>query len=326
MRAEGSGPAGSGPEAVVFNVQRFSVHDGPGIRTTVFLKGCPLACAWCHNPEGRDPDPELSLLPGRCIRCEDCVEACPEHAAFPAFRVGEAGWAAKAGKDGERGRCLRCGACVDACPAGARVLMGQPWTVDALLEEVERDRVFYEESGGGVTFSGGEPLMPPRNAAFLLACLRAAGERGLHRAVDTSGHVPADTLAQAAPLIDLFLYDLKHMDDGIHRRLTGVGNERVLENLKRLDATGSEIWIRVPLIPGVNDDAANLEAMTAFVASLSRPHPIHLLPYHRVGGDKYGRLGVEYALGHLTPPAEARVAALAEHLRAGSRLEIRVGG
>ena len=190
---------------VVFNIQRFSIHDGPGIRTTVFLKGCPLKCWWCHNPESRDPKPVISLLADRCIGCEACLESCPQGVAEPLDR-------------NPNGRtdietCTLCGTCADACPSGARTRVGNSYTVHALMNELDKDRIFYDESGGGVTFSGGEPLAPKRNADFLLSCLEACRDQGYHRTVDTSGFAPRETIHSVAPLTDLFLYDLKHMDD-----------------------------------------------------------------------------------------------------------------
>ncbi len=302
--------------AVVFNVQRFSLHDGPGIRTTVFLKGCPLQCAWCHNPESRDGRPDLALRPERCLTCGSCVAVCP---------AGTAGHLAGQAVDGvSADRCQRCGACAEACPTGARELLGRLRTVDDLLAEVERDRFYHEESGGGVTFSGGEPLSPA-NAPFVLDCLTAAGQRGLHRTVDTCGHVDTDTLLAAARQAELILYDLKIMDSERHRRATGVGNERVLGNLRALAAAGRRVWIRVPLVPGLTDDEENLTATARFAASLGAGFAVHLLPYHRTGGQKYGRLGLGYGLEDLRAPAPARVAACADLVREFG-LDVQIGG
>jgi pyruvate formate lyase activating enzyme len=303
---------------LVFNIQRFSVHDGPGIRTTVFLKGCPLSCWWCHNPESKDTKPLVSILPERCIGCEACLEVCPNHLASPLDHV------SLSGNEGS-GRCARCGACAEVCPSGARTLIGKPYPVDELMRELDKDQVFYDESGGGITFSGGEPLAPKRNAEFLLACLEACRDRGHHTAVDTCGYVPRDTLLRAASLADLFLYDLKLMDDELHQRYTGVSNRLILENLMALSNAGGTVWIRVPLIPGINDDKKNLEATADFVSSLPRSHPMHLLPYHKVGGDKYRRLGETYSLNHIEPPEKQYSSTIAELLRAKG-LEVRLGG
>ncbi len=231
----------------VFNIQRFSTHDGPGIRTTVFLKGCPLACPWCHNPESRAPELEIAFNEGRCIHCGACVRSC------------------KAGAVENRLLCVLCGECVDACPTGAREIVGRVYTVDELLAEVERDRDFYQDSGGGVTFSGGEPLMQP---TFLASALAACKARELHTTVDTTGFAPNATLRDVARHTDLFLYDLKLMDTERHRAYTGASNELILDNLRTLAELGSEVVIRIPLIPGITDTEENLTAIGDFVHSL----------------------------------------------------------
>jgi pyruvate formate lyase activating enzyme len=302
--------------AVVFNVQRFSVHDGPGIRTTVFLKGCPLNCPWCHNPESRDGQPELAIKAGRCLDCGSCAPVCPEGLAGPVDP------ATDANRPGVT--CLRCGACAEACPTDARVLLGEDMDVDHLLREIDRDRSYHEESGGGITFSGGEPIALG-NAQFLLECLVACGKRGLHRAVDTCGHVATDTLLAVADQAELILYDLKIMDDARHRLVVGVGNDRILENLRALAVRGHEVWIRVPLIPGLTDDQENLTAVAEFVSGLPRPCPVHLLPYHAIGGDKYGRLDLDYPLAALVPADPAQLEKQADFVRAHG-LEVHIGG
>jgi len=302
--------------AVVFNIQRFSVHDGPGIRTTVFLKGCPLTCPWCHNPESRDGQPEISIKADRCLGCELCIPVCPEGLAGPLEQ--------NTGKNRPGVTCLRCGACADACPADARVLLGEDMDVDRLLAEIDRDRSYHEESGGGVTFSGGEPIALG-NAPFLLECLNECGKRGLHRAVDTCGHVATDTLMAVADQTDLILYDLKIMDDARHRLVVGVGNDRILENLRALARRGHDVWIRVPLIPGLTDDEENLNAVATFAKGLARPCPIHLLPYHAIGGDKYGRLDLDYPLAALVPADPELLEKQAALVRARG-LEVHIGG
>ena len=263
---------------MVFDIQRCSIHDGPGVRTTAFLKGCPLHCSWCHNPEGIDPAAELMITADRCLVCHACTEVCP---------IGDRG-AAPAGQPWNRNACVGCGSCVDVCPADARELMGREYGVEELVDRVERDRVFFEVSGGGVTFSGGEPLHQPD---FLVACLNLCRERGLHTAVDTCGLAPPGVVLEVAGLTDLVLFDLKHMDPEIHRHHTGADNILILENLRALSMSGAEIWVRIPVIPGINDDDANLEATGDFLASLPRPHPVHLLPYHDMAVGKRARLG-----------------------------------
>jgi pyruvate formate lyase activating enzyme len=296
----------------LFNLQRCSVHDGPGIRTTVFFKGCPLSCDWCHNPEGIGATPELMLHAERCFSCGACSEVCP---------ITEAG-AAPAGSSWNAAACLRCGSCVEACPADARELAGRMHDVRELVDLVERDRPFFEASGGGVTFSGGEPLDQPD---FLTACLRACRERGLHTAVDTCGLAPRDLMFEVADLADLVLYDLKHMDSEAHRRHTGVGNRQILDNLRLLSTTQTEIWVRVPLIPGVNDGVAHLEDLGAFLASLPRRHRVVLLPYHAIAAGKTTRLGVSAVFTAYPTPDTAMLGAVQQRLQ-NFGLEVATGG
>ncbi len=302
--------------ATVFNVQRFSLHDGPGIRTTVFLKGCPLSCPWCHNPESRQNRPQIAIQADRCLGCELCAPACPEDIAGPVDPA--------TGTNRPDASCLGCGSCVEVCPSGARVLLGEEMDSARILAEIERDRPFHEKSGGGVTFSGGEPVANG-NAPLLLECLEECGRRSIHRAVDTCGHVTTATLLEVAAQAELILYDLKVMDDQQHRLTVGVGNGRILDNLKILAAEGHEVWIRVPLIPGLTDDEKNLNAVAEFAASLARPCPVHLLPFHAIGRDKYGRLGMDYFLEGLAQAEPALVKKQADLVRRYG-LDVHIGG
>jgi pyruvate formate lyase activating enzyme len=297
---------------LVFNIQRYSLHDGPGIRTTVFLKGCPLCCSWCHNPEGIAPRKELLVVESRCLGCGECRSAC----AFGRSLAGEGALPTRFES------CTVCGACVAACPTGARQTVGREMTVTEVLEDVLRDRIFYEDSSGGVTFSGGEPLLQHE---FLRATLEACRACGLHAAVDTCGFGCTDHLLALAPLTPLFLYDLKLMDDTRHRQHTGVSNAPILENLKALDRVHPNIWLRVPIIPGVNDDAANLAAIARFASSLQGLRQVNLLPYHRTGVQKHRRLGGAYALDAVQPPSPERMEQASEMFRA-SGLKTKVGG
>jgi pyruvate formate lyase activating enzyme len=273
----------------VTNIQRYSTQDGPGIRTTVFFKGCPLDCWWCHNPEGRSAMPEVIVQEMRCMRCGECVKACPVEAS--------------AGSAGVPGRpsaeCALCGACVDACPTGARQMTGDCRTVDEILAEVLRDSLFYDDSGGGVTFSGGEPLMQP---LYLQALLDACKARGIHTAVDTCGYAPRERLMAVSQSADLILYDLKFMDETRHIQYTGVSNTLILANLEELGAVHRNIWLRIPLIPGLNDTEDQLDAMARFAASLPGIRQINLLPYHRTGVQKFRRLGKDYRLKQVPMP------------------------
>jgi pyruvate formate lyase activating enzyme len=286
--------SGDGTAAVrgrVFDVQRFSLHDGPGIRTTVFLKGCPGRCLWCHNPESQSFAPEVLVVETRCVSCGTCRSVCPHGAPPPGS-----------------GQCTACGACVDACPAGARRLAGRETTVEAVMEEVLRDRVFYEESGGGVTFSGGEPLAQPE---FLHALLRACRGAGIRTAVDTCGFAPRERLLALSDLVDLFLFDVKLVDDARHLSLTGLPVAPILENLRALAAVHGNVWIRVPVVPGHTDAEEDVAATASLVAGLGGVRRVSLLPYHRTGAAKARRLGRDDPLGSLAPPSAERLARLA---------------
>lgn len=275
---------------LVFNIQKYSVQDGPGIRTTVFLKGCPLRCAWCHNPEGMSASAEIIVLEGRCIGCRECCRACPQGTAI----AGTGPMPARA-ED-----CRRCGACVVACPAGARRLVGREMSVGQVMDAVWQDRIFYEDSGGGVTFSGGEPLM---QFDFLRAALAACRARGLHTAVDTCGFAPTEHLLAIAPLTDLFLYDVKILDEAKHREFTGAPNRLILENLRALGAMHEQIWVRVPVVPGINDAPADLEATARFAAGIPGVRQVNLLPFHRAGLQKSLRLGRTSPVVEIRPPS-----------------------
>ncbi len=262
---------------LVFNTQRYSIHDGPGIRTTVFLKGCPLRCLWCHNPEGIYPEREVVFIGNRCIHCGECRRVCPQ------IKMSGNGSALD-----QRAHCVRCGECVKVCPTEARQLVGRQMNVQEVMTEVLLDRVFYEESAGGVTFSGGEPFMQPR---FLRSLLEACRAEGIHTAVDTSGYVSKEDLLSAAPLVDLFLFDLKAIDNVRHRQWTGVSNAVILQNLLALGNIHRNIWIRMPFVPGFNDEPEQVEAIARFVASVPGVRQVNLLPYHGTAAHKWKSLG-----------------------------------
>ncbi|MGC9335639.1 MAG: glycyl-radical enzyme activating protein [Anaerolineae bacterium] len=296
----------------MFDIKRFSIHDGPGIRTTVFFKGCPLTCPWCHNPESQAPDRELLLRPNRCIHCGACLDACPHGAVT---------------RDGDHygvapDLCQLCGACVEVCYAEAREIVGRVMATAEVMAEVARDVAFYDQSGGGVTFSGGEPLAQP---GFLQSLLRACRERGIHTALDTCGYAPWPVLDALRDDVDLFLYDVKLMDDDEHRRLTGVSNGPILENLRALSERGHAIVLRVPVIPGINDGPDEVRALAAFAASLPHLQGVDLLPYHATALDKYERLHRPYGLPGLRPPAAEALDEIVQQLDQPG-IPVKVGG
>jgi pyruvate formate lyase activating enzyme len=297
---------------LVFNIQKYSVHDGPGIRTTVFLKGCPLHCPWCHNPESMSRRREIVVLENRCIGCGECRLACRYGAVIP----GEGALPARTEE------CELCGACVEACPTQGRQLIGQEMSVSQVLETVLQDQIFYEDSSGGVTFSGGEPLSQPE---FLRGLLTACRAKGVHTAVDTCGLAQPEDVVAVAALTDLFLYDLKFIDDAKHRRYTGVSNTLILENLQALGRAHGRIWLRVPIIPGINDAQADLEAAARFAATVPGVRQVNLLPFHRTGLPKARRLGQDSGLAEVQPPsAEAMRRAVDIFTKAG--LAVKTGG
>jgi pyruvate formate lyase activating enzyme len=299
-------------KGLVFDIRKFSIHDGPGIRTAVFFKGCPLNCQWCHNPESQSPKLEMIWRPNRCIRCGACEAICAEGAIS---LNGD-------GASMDREKCTLCGDCIKVCYAEGREIVGREMTVAQVMAEIERDVAFFDESGGGVTFSGGEPLLQWR---FLIALLRASKEKEIRTAVDTSGFATWEVLDSVRPYVDLFLYDLKLMDDRKHREFTGVSNQLILQNLQMLSSLGHNIFLRVPIIPGVNDDAENLHQIGMFAAALSRVHHVDILPYHHAGIDKYDRLNKTYALPEIRPPSDERMSEIQQALEEHN-LRVKVGG
>jgi pyruvate formate lyase activating enzyme len=263
---------------MIFDIQRFSIHDGPGIRTTVFFKGCSLGCRWCHNPEGISPAPVLSFMASKCIGCGYCFRACVR--AVHSMRGGQHVM--------DRSRCEVCGRCATECHAQALELIGRRASVEEVMAEVLADRAFYQTSGGGMTLSGGEPLM---QFEFALALLRAAKNERLHNCVETSSFVSWTNFERVLPLTDLFLCDVKDTNDARHLANTGVSNGLILSNIRRLHEAGANIRLRVPLVPGCNDAQDNLDGLARLAAELPRIEGVEILLYHKLGLGKHQRLG-----------------------------------
>lgn len=267
----------SAPSGTIFNVQRFSVHDGPGLRTTIFTKGCPLSCTWCHNPESQELSPSFVRLAHRCMKCGRCSDA---ELANPVV-------------------CDRDESDVELCPTGALQMVGERIDATSLVKRVLRDRIFFDESHGGVTISGGEPLV---QAPFVAAVLRQLQAEGVHTALDTCGFASWEHLRDVAAHADLILYDLKLIDARRHEAATGVSNERILANLTALAAEHANIWIRFPVVPAINDDDANVAATIDYLRTIPSIRQVNLLPYHPTGEAKFARLGKHYSLhGTATP-------------------------
>jgi pyruvate formate lyase activating enzyme len=316
-------------KGTIFDIQRFSIHDGPGIRTTVFFKGCSLRCFWCHNPEGIRFKQEIQYFPERCIGCGKCLEVCPQVARLKP----------EDGVSYQRELCTVCGSCVTMCAAEARLLTGREVTVDEVMAELLQDRVFYETSKGGVTLSGGDPILQPE---FATALLQACKKEGLHTAIETAGNYEWEILAALLPEIDLVMMDIKHMDPSKHRWATGVSNKRILAIARKLAQTQKPLLFRIPVIPTVNDTVEEVGAIAAFVKELveirektqllnARTRPVYqqvqpvyaqvqpavtqaeqntasiqlqLLTFHRLAGDKYRSLGLQYRAAGLEVPAQ----------------------
>ncbi len=300
-------------QSLIFDIKRYSINDGPGIRLTVFFKGCSLRCRWCHNPESLLPQRQKLYSRDKCIACRACVDACPQQACS----LDDEGLVTDASL------CQSCGNCAKVCPTLATEMTGRFYPQDELLAIIEKEVPFFDQSGGGVTFSGGEPLL---HMPLLLDLLTACGERHIHRAVDTSGYGRSEDLLNVATQAELILFDLKLMDARRHKKFTGVDNQLILGNLSLLAATGAAIEIRVPLIVGVNDDAQNLHQLAEFVARLPGQRPrVSLLPFHNVALHKYVKLGQKYESGTMQTPDSEQLQQAAEIIGAPG-LDVRVGG
>lgn len=297
----------------VFEIERFAVEDGAGIRTVVFLKGCPLSCLWCCNPESQDPGSEIAYFKNNCIGCGKCVEVCPKKAISPV--EGE-------GLVIDRDKCDKCGLCAEVCVANSKVLIGKPMTVEEVLAEIKKDSLFYHHSGGGVTVSGGEPTF---QSEFLIELLKRCRGLGFDTAIETCGYTSWKNLEAIAQYCNTIFYDLKHMDPEVHKKLTGVSNKLILENLEQLSRLGRAIIVRVPLIPGHNDSIDNVKKTMDFIKKLDNIQRLEILPYHRLGQSKYERLDINYELKDLLPLDKKDLAYLVE-LGEKNGVKVKIGG
>ena len=297
-------------DGIVFDIKKYSINDGPGIRTTIFLKGCPLRCQWCHNPEGQSPQPEVIFRSSLCDQCGECLNTC-QHGAITWGRNGPLT---------DRGLCKCCGECAETCLAEARQLVGESMSVQEVMEEIRKDIAFFDESVGGVTLSGGEPLM---QSDFALELVKACREQEIHTVLDTCGLAPWSVVRKFTPHVNLFLYDLKALDVERHLQATGQTNEIILDNLRRLSRIGAEVLVRIPVIPGVNDDQDEMNRIGAFLAGLPKRHPVELLAYHDIAAAKYGGLDRAYDLPDLLPPDYEHMQELAAIL-GGFGLEVSI--
>lgn len=289
-------------KGIVFDIQRFSVHDGPGIRTVVFLKGCSLHCFWCQNPEGIHHQPEIMFFPDRCILCGRCVNACPEGAHVI--------------KEGihyyDKNKCTSCGRCAASCYAGVLKITGKIMTVQEVIKEVLKDKIFYEQSGGGITLSGGDAVVQPR---FTNAILKRSKLEGLHTALETAANCKWEVLESLLPLTDLVMMDIKHLDPIIHKEATHSSNELILSNAKKLSQTAKPLIVRTPIIPDVNDTPEEIAAIAEFIQPFPNLQYYELLPFHRFGEGKYHNLGLLYAASNLQTPSKDIMNKLADEAK-----------
>ena len=298
-------------KTTVFNIQKFSIHDGPGIRTTVFFKGCPLNCIWCHNPESQDFSKEMLHDKEKCTLCGRCVAKCSRGA----ISISDAGLV------NDYARCVFCGVCTDFCTNNAREIAGEELNAAQIMKEIEKDSIFYEQSKGGVTFSGGEVMSHPEILAELA---RSCREKGIHVAVDTCGYAPFSSFENVMEYVDVFLYDIKLMDNDLHRKYTGKDSALILDNLMKLSDMGSNINLRLPIIGGINDDEVNIESIIEFIKD-TNIREINLLPYHDIGRNKYAKLGKEYKADFMTVPTEEKMIELKERFEK-SGYKVKIGG
>lgn len=299
----------------VTSIQKYSIHDGDGIRTTIFFKGCPLTCTWCHNPETQSYQKQTTHDLEKCVSCGSCMKACPKQAIYEnQYRILT-----------DFNKCNSCGVCLDYCVLNLREIMGTEYTIEELTAQIKKDEMFYEESGGGVTLSGGEVMT--QNMDYIEALIRAINRQGISITVDTCGYAPYANFARILPFVNTFLYDIKAMDSAIHKQYTGVGNELILENLNKLSSEGARIFIRIPLIKEVNGTEQEMELIINYLKQHAiNPAQVNLLPYHNTGSGKYNKLGQEYEGTDLHAPVPDEMEQFATLFKQAGFQNTKIGG
>lgn len=296
----------------IFNIQKYSIHDGPGIRTTVFFKGCPLKCQWCHNPESQNFNKEVMFFKDKCIECGFCLKVCKNNALY--FEENSI----KINTD----KCNICGDCCEECPTTARSMVGEEKSCDDVLKEILKDKIFYDESGGGVTFSGGEPLS---QGEFLKTLLIKCKNKGINTTVDTSGFGDKELIEDIATYVDLFLYDLKIIDNEKHKKYIGVSNEIILNNLKALKNLNKRVFIRIPIIPTINDGNKDIDDFITTLKNIGVFEQINLLPYHNISSEKYRRLNKKYELTNINVPSDEKMEEI-KKIFENEGFKVKIGG
>lgn len=300
---------------LIAKIQKYSIHDGDGIRTTLFFKGCPLKCLWCHNPETQQFSRQLMIHQDRCKGCGACIFSCPHQAISINFKTSKAVT--------DLSRCDACGTCVDSCNLNLREIIGKEYTIEELVKEIKKDEMFYEESGGGVTLSGGEVMVS--NINYVESLCQKLRQIGISIFIDTCGHAPYENFERLLPYVDTFLYDIKMIDSQLHQKFTGLDNTLILSNLKRLNSTRARIYLRLPIIKGVNADDASIKAIIEYLLTKNiHPAQIHLLPYHNTGSVKYKKIGLTYNGKELTRPPEEELEHLANLFRMNGFSQIKI--
>lgn len=298
----------------VINIQKYSLHDGDGIRTTIFFKGCLLNCWWCHNPESQRYAPELLFNYERCKGCKECEKNCPEHVIKVEMNIAKT----------ERENCILCETCLDYCVNEAREIVGKQYPIEELLKEIDKDKMFYEESGGGVTLSGGEIMT--QDIGYLVELLKKIKKRGYNLTIDTCGYAPQKNYEALIDYVDTFLYDIKTIDNEVHKKYMGRGNELILSNLKYLSDCGKKIYIRIPLIGGVNSSEQSIKAIVDFLKNNIQVKKINLLPYHKVGANKYQKLDLSYLGKDFVTPSQEELEKYLDIFRKNGFSDVKIGG